>query len=245
VRGGHEISETRGISAFQGIDRLKDAFIFPDHMAGAAFHESGEIGGLELLGGSVAEGFDTHAAGGFETLLAALVVFSADEGVLHSGVDHKKTDTRRQRNRFNRFGTAIKKDEMILAAKDRRGLVEKAAIHTHEIVFRTAAEFRDLEGREWKRVKLQKQSRRGDFESGGTRKARAAGKGRGKADRKSSRLGAGACEHFGNPERIVGPFSRALKTRTTIDFFNSLQTFAGLNSMRPSGRRSPVALTPS
>jgi len=40
-------------------------------------------------------------------------------------------------------------------------------------------------------------------------------------------FGTGACEHFGNAERVIGPFSRAVQTQTTVDFFDHLETLAG------------------
>ena len=116
---------------------------------------------------------------------------------------------------------------MVLASEDRRGLVEQAAIHADEFVFRAAAEFGDLEGRERKRVEFEKERGRGDFKRGGTREARAAWKGRGKVDGKTASFGTGAGEHFGDAERVVGPFSRVLQTPAAIDFFQSVEAVAG------------------
>jgi hypothetical protein len=226
VRGGHEGAEAFGVSRFEGLDGLEDAIVFADHMAGAAFDEIGKIRGFELRGGCVAESFEAHAAGGFETLLAAFVVFAADEGVFHSGVDDKEAEVRGKRDGFDRLGSAIEEYEMVLAAEDRGGLVEETAIHADEFVFREAAEFGDLEAREWKRVEFEQERRRGDLERGGAREARAAWKSRGKVDRKSARHGTGTGEHFSDAERVVDPFSRASQAGATVDFFHSVETFA-------------------
>jgi hypothetical protein len=227
VRGGHECAKSGGLSAFQGLDGSEDAFVFLDHMARAAFHQVGKVGGFELRGGRIAEGFEAHAAGGFETLLAAFIVFAADEGVFHSRIDDQQAEVRREREGFDQLGAAIEEHKVVLAAKHRRSLVEQAAVHSNEFVFRAAAEFGDFEARERERIELEQERGRGDLDRGGTREARAARQGRGEVDGKSAGFRTGAGEHFGDTERVIDPFSGTMQAKAAVDFFDTIEAFAG------------------
>jgi ElaB/YqjD/DUF883 family membrane-anchored ribosome-binding protein len=227
VRGGHERSEKFAISRIQSINGLKHPFILPDHMPGAALGKFRKVSGFELRHIDIPEGFDPHPAGGFEALLAAFVVFATDEGVFHAGVDDEQAEVRGERDVFDRLGAAIEENKVVLEAKHRRGLVEQAAIHADEFVLGASAEFRHLHARERKRVELHQQRCRGDLEGGGTRQPRAGWQGRFKAGRKTSRLGSGAGEHFGDTQRVVDPFSRAVQARRAVDFFHNPRLAAG------------------
>ena len=147
--------------------------------------------------------------------------------MFHAGVDHEQAEMRGQRDVFHRLGAAIEKNEVILESKNGRRLIEQAAIHADEFIFRAAAEFRHIHAREGKRVELHEQRGRGDLERGGTREACACWERGFEAGRKTSRLGTGACEHFGDTERVVDPFAGTLQTRRTIDFFRTPHVSAG------------------
>ena len=160
-------------------------------------------------------------------MLAAFVVFAADEGVFHARVDDQQAEVRGQRDVFHRLGAAIEKHEVVLEAKNRRRLIEQAAIDANEFIFGAAAEFRDIHARERERVELHQQRGGGDLQRGGTRKPRASRQGRIVANGKTSRLGAGAGEHFRDTQRVISPFSGALQSPGAVEFFHSPRVAAG------------------
>ncbi len=87
MRGAHELPESDGISGAEEIQGGENALVFPDDVAGAAFHDIGHLGGFQLFAGDIAESRHTHDAGGFEALVPTFVVLSAGEGMFHAGVD--------------------------------------------------------------------------------------------------------------------------------------------------------------
>ena len=105
-------------------------------------------------------------------MLAAFIVFAADEGVFHARVDDEQAEMRGQRDVFHRLGAAIEKHEVVLEPENRRRLIEEAAIHADEFILGAAAEFRDLHARERKWIELHEQRGRGDLQRGRTRKPR-------------------------------------------------------------------------
>jgi len=227
VRGGHERSEALAISRIKSLNGLEHTFILADDVPRAAFRQVGHLGGFELCHIDIPQRLDHHASGGLEALLAAFVVFAADESVFHAGVDDKQAEMRRQRDVFHRLGAAVEEHEVVLQAKNRRRLIEQAAIHADEFIFGATTEFRHLHARERERVELHEQRGRGDLQRGGTREARARWQRRFEPHRKTSRLGTGAREHFSDAQRVVDPFSGTLQPRRAIDFFRTPHVAAG------------------
>ena len=76
-------------------------------------------------------------------VLAQFVVFAADQFVFDAGIadDHGFANHRGMRHRQ---ASAINFQNVPRFAKQRRNLVENAALHTHEFIFRGAAEFGQL-----------------------------------------------------------------------------------------------------
>jgi len=206
---------------------MEHPFVLTHHMSGAAFGQVGHFGGFKLRHRDIPQGLDSHAPGGFEALLAAFVVFAADEGVFHARVDNEQAEVRGQRDVFHRLGSAIEKDEVVLEPKNRRRLIEQAAIHANEFILGAAAEFRDIQARERKRIELHQQRGRGDLQRGRTRKPRTSRQGRIVANGKPSRFGTGAGEHFRDTQRVIGPLSGALQSLGAVEFFNVPYITAG------------------
>ena len=227
VRSGHEGSKECAVSRIQSLNSLEHPFVLTHHMSGAAFRQVGHFGGFELRHRDIPQGLDTHAPGGFEALLATFVVFTADEGVFHARVDDQQAEVRGERDVFHRLGSAIEKHEVVLEPKNRRRLIKQAAIHADEFIFGAAAEFRDIHTRERERVEVHQQRSRGNLQRGGTREPRPSRQGRIVANGKTSRLGAGAGEHFRDTQRVIGPLSGALQSLGAVKFFHSPRVAAG------------------
>lgn len=111
---GHEIPESFSISGFKCFNGLKHPLVFPNDMAGAVFGQIRHLGGFEMRHVDIPQGFDPHPPGGLEALIAAFVVFAADEGVFDAGIDDEESEMRRQGNVFHRLGAAIEENQVIL-----------------------------------------------------------------------------------------------------------------------------------
>jgi hypothetical protein len=148
------------------------------------------------------------------------------------------SEVRRERDVFHLLAPAIEEHEVVLAAEDRRGLVEQSAIHADEFIFRAAAEFREVHRGHLERVKLGQQQGGGHLERGRTREPRTGRKGGLEPRRESTGRRPGAGEHFRNAQRVVGPLTGAPQPGGAIKNPGLLNPLAGkLHS--PAGQCFP------
>jgi hypothetical protein len=203
--GSHELTEGGEVAVGEDDAAGANAFIFSGDVESAAFDEIGEIGTGEFGRGGVAKLGHADSLGGGETLFPAFVVFASGEGVLDAAVDDEKFPARGDGFAADRFGAAIEVDEVVGFSKDRRGLVQEAAIDPDEFVLRSTAELGQFEGGEVEVEKFGQECGGADFHGGGAGEAGAERQGRAEVRGKSTDGVTGVAENFGHAEGVISP----------------------------------------
>ena len=101
------------------------------------------LGGQHLRRGRLDELGDAESLGGRHALAMARGVEAVDEGVLGVGVEDPEMRAGRQWHGREDGAAAVDEHEVVLPAEAGHALIEDAAGHAHEVVFRVPADFHE------------------------------------------------------------------------------------------------------